>query len=990
MRGRLLWKNAREIVPIWVTLMFAAVLCLSVTLWMVNSKIAHIAPLYISGHTFIALFSVITGVFLLTSENENRTVHLLRNLPLPPKQIIWQKLLLGGVGVIVFACCVAIITMLLASFAGCSPLESGSTYRFTFANVFLLPLFYLVVALVSSMITRSHFYGVLIAGAVCAGAIALLEPTWLGARESNLSDRNELRWFWVAMTTVAGGCTLVLGANGWVEEKAISKPKAESLRSTRAQIGIGTAAASPNPFPVLLWQSLRQSRTLLICCVGLLVIGWIAIMAWVDYGDKWIPGGPSISEAPLTKTMLTLTWTLAVMAMFASAIFLDDKRQGNYLFFQQNRERSKWLWLSRLLPFCTAALLVVAFWNFFVFGIGESFAPSDQYRYVSPRAALLRSSIGTQVASQAFLAPLLAMLGIIGIGQYFSMFVRNPILSFVFTGIISVIFVVLASYVVFVNESVWLFIVPAILAGYLATWWRSKFWLATSGDSRHYFLPIMLPVIVFAIVAASFIFHRATEFGDVSLDSTNFASWNNSALFDTRNSDGSNRLGLQTVEFGTEAQRKQAAILYREALQQYQGDYSLMNTTSPIRWKAKKTADFISKHKGAIEKIVQASLIPACAPFLSDDPESRGGQQWALKQMALVNSHHQLLKSNLSAAKRSIDAYDRVQQRTDQPLSTTRYETGYYGFLIACADHPKQELDALKSAIAIMEGSDSDIRPSKIVNSEGAQVDPDSDTGLFMARYRREFGGEHAVMNLQYEIASLKNDDQHNPIYGLKHNYRLVPWEYQRQLKVCQLRAIRNFNQHRQFGSIGNNHLVRFDSINRLFKSQNYWPPIPIDEDRLFPTYLSNYGTSNNFIADTLWRRYTLLRLGLAAYKIENGEYPEQLQQLEDYYEYGLPMTTDRLMFGWFKEGLDADLVEVVYKDVDAGIINSATKLANKGQPLLLPFYIDAVREMPEPIEYRKGKLGIDFDDLPDRRAAHYSRYGNFSYYRPRWNVGAE
>jgi len=65
MWGRLLWKDAREVLPIWITLLFSAMLCLSVTVWMVNSDTAHIAPLYISGHTFIALISVITGVFLM-------------------------------------------------------------------------------------------------------------------------------------------------------------------------------------------------------------------------------------------------------------------------------------------------------------------------------------------------------------------------------------------------------------------------------------------------------------------------------------------------------------------------------------------------------------------------------------------------------------------------------------------------------------------------------------------------------------------------------------------------------------------------------------------------------------------------------------------------------------------------------------------------------------------------------------------------------------
>lgn len=985
--GRMLWKDAREVMPIWVTLLSAATLCLAVTLWMVNSKIAHIAPLYISGHTFIALISVITGVFLLASENENRTVYLLRNLPLPPKQIIWQKLMLGGVGVIVLACCIAIITMLLASFAGCKPLESGSTFRFTFANVFLLPLFYLVVALLSSMITRSHFYGVLIAGTICVSAIAFLEPTWLGARGSNLTDRDALRWLWVALTTVAGVCGLVLGANGWIEENAVSKPNVRSLQSTKTQTGRRSIATSPNPLPVLIWQSFRQSRTLLICFVGLLFIGWITIMVYVDYSGQW----DSASDVSIAKTMLTLPWTLAVMAMFASAIFLDDKRQGNYLFFQQNRERSKWFWLSRLLPFCSAALLVVAFWNVFVFDIGESFIPFDHYRYYSPRLPQLLSSIGAQIASQAFLVPLLAMLGIIGIGQYFSMFVRNPILSFIFTGIISVIFVLLASYVVFVNESVWLFIVPTIVAGYLATWWRSKFWLATSQHTRYYFMPIMLPVIVFAIVAASFISHRATEFGDVRFDANNFAEWNHGRLVDVQE----RNIGLQRVEFGTEAQRQQAATLYREAFALFERtDWSADDLASIKVWPAEHEARFISLHKVAINKIIEASLLPACNPFVSDDPETRGNEQWTLKQMALASSRHQLSKSNLPAAKRSIEAYDRVLQRVNDRTSSTRYDSGYYGLLIAWADHPAQKLSAITNAIALLEGSDSDIRPTEIVNGLGSVVEPDSVTGMNVSRLYRVFGGERAFMNLQHEILSLQKDNLNHGIAELKPNFRLMPWEYRRQLKVGQLRAIREFDLDQTLinsYALGNSRLINLGKINNDASAIRHWPPIPIDEDRTgFSRYFSTFGTVRSLLEDTNWRRYTLLRMGLAAYKIEHEQYPDELLQLESYYKHDLPTTTDGRMFGWFKDGLGADLINAEYKDVGSDELKSADKIADEGSPLLLPFSVNAARPLPEPIDYDEGKLGIDFRSLPDKHSYYVVGYHYSPYFKIDWTVGGK
>ena len=215
--GRLLWKDAREIVPVWVTLVFAAVLCLLVTFWMVNREAVSIVPLYISGHTFIALCSVITGVFLLANEDENRTLHLLRNLPLRPRQILWQKLLLGSTGVILIACFIAAITMLLANFVDGTPLRAPSPFRFTIANSILLPLLYLTISFLSAMRSRSLFYGVLIAGFVSVVSICILEPEWLGAVKFAVRERSGMRWLWVTLVIAGGVSALVLNAGHWVE-----------------------------------------------------------------------------------------------------------------------------------------------------------------------------------------------------------------------------------------------------------------------------------------------------------------------------------------------------------------------------------------------------------------------------------------------------------------------------------------------------------------------------------------------------------------------------------------------------------------------------------------------------------------------------------------------------------------------------------------------------------------------------------------------------
>jgi len=381
-----------------------------------------------------------------------------------------------------------------------------------------------------------------------------------------------------------------------------------------------------------------------------------------------------------------------------------------------------------------------------------------------------------------------------------------------------------------------------------------------------------------------------------------------------------------------------------------------------------QTANFVTKNQAAIDKIIEASQLPACVPFLSADSKTRGEEEWALKNMALINSHHQLLKSNLTAAKVSIDAYDRIYQRTDYIVLTNRHTAGYYNFLIDWADHPDQTLDAIQSAIAKLEGSDTDIWPSKIVLADDKVLEPQSPTGLNISRLYWEFGGERGLMNLQEVVANLQQNNHHYLI-GLKESYRLFPWEYQRQLKVGQLRAIREFDRNQAFldtYSVGNDQLI------------TTWPNV----------YISA-GSQHNVITDAHWRRYTLLRLGLAAYKIEHEKYPDDLLQLKSYYKYGFPKTTRGLMYPWFKDGIGSDLIKASYEDIQFGELKSARKIASGKSPLLLPFSLDPATSLPQPIDYGQGKLGIDINRLYVNQP-EFLFYCGHTLYKTSWAVGAK
>ena len=983
--GRLLWKDAREIVPIWITLFLAAILCVMVTFWMVNRGNASITPLYINGHTFIALCSVITGVFLLANEDENRTLHLLRNLPLRPRQILWHKLLLGSVGVVLIACLIAAITMLMANITQGSS-RISSSYHFTAANVILLPLLYLTISFLSAMHSRSLFYGVLIAGFVSFGVIWTLEPTWLGAIESPaIRERTGIRWLWVTLAIAGGVSALVLNAGHWVEEK-VSEQKAtrDKLLSTSllrpfAATNTPSGASLANTFSALLWQSYRQTRKSLLCCIALVLAGWLLIP--VGLASEIFDSKLNADEYPIVVSFMSLFWMLAMTIAFSSTTFLDDKRTNNFLFFQQNRERSRWFWLSRLLPFWAVALTLVLTWKFFIFDPAiNSAADSGIWGVMTndiPRINELGIYTAVQIVSQSLLIPLLSMLAIIGIGQYFSMFVRNPILSFVFTGIVSIVFLAVTTYVIFVNESAWWTLVPIVAAIYVATWWRSKSWLATSPKAFSFFLPLAVPMIALAMIVAIFINHRATEYDDLAVSPTEYAKWSHGGEW-----------AHGAFKFGTEAQADEAADLYRDAVNLFKGEYDPGLNNDPKRWSEKQTAAYVDKNKNAIEKVIDAAKLPICAPFLVADTDARARQKFLLCEMSLANALHEVNNGDLSNAKQAIDAYDRVWQRTNDGLAYNRYWSGYYGLLVKWADHPAQTVAAIKSAIAQLEGPPSDSQP----NVNIAQTDQENAKAISPAALYREFGGEQFFMDLQHELDALKEDADRSSTYAVKQMFWLMPWEYQRLRKVAQRRAVHLFQMQQrslEFMPAQNDRSVPKNRLIKILNSIGYRPYIPIAEDRFdVGNFYQSWGIGQNTVEQFNWRRYVLLRLGLAAYKIEHDEYPEDLAALDAYYQRGLPVLSTGQAFGWYKDGLEYDLVSGISGDEESGNVIYGRKLAENQSPVLLPFAIDSTKSLPKPVEYEKGKLGIDLSRIHNQRVHYQCGINNYSKYHIELSVG--
>lgn len=78
---RMLWKDGRELSPIWIILLLVTGICLWMTGGMVKARFYDASAVHLCGQTFIAIFCIASGVLLFATETERRTIELLRSLP---------------------------------------------------------------------------------------------------------------------------------------------------------------------------------------------------------------------------------------------------------------------------------------------------------------------------------------------------------------------------------------------------------------------------------------------------------------------------------------------------------------------------------------------------------------------------------------------------------------------------------------------------------------------------------------------------------------------------------------------------------------------------------------------------------------------------------------------------------------------------------------------------------------------------------------------
>ena len=95
-------------------------------------------------------------------------------------------------------------------------------------------------------------------------------------------------------------------------------------------------------------------------------------------------------------------------------------------------------------------------------------------------------------------------------------------------------------------------------------------------------------------------------------------------------------------------------------------------------------------------------------------------------------------------------------------------------------------------------------------------------------------------------------------------------------------------------------------------------------------------------------------------------------------------------MFWLVSRWIGARPVRINYENKQAGKIRDANKIADEESPLLLPFSIDPVKGLPQPVKYDDEKLGIDFHEIiAKRKVANPLASNGWTFYKIAWKVGA-
>ena len=511
---RLMWKEYRVLRGFWLALAIFGLACDGLVFLFVANPEDRLAGFFSLAGVLPACFALGAGATLFALEREESTRDLLQYLPLTSWRIFASKISVALSGTLLLTLVLLMAAVVRIWFAFGESTGAHLAQEGALAGAVGVTAVYTVMVL--QAIGWSVFFSLRSARPLLAaflGAIAALTCISLVHVAAQRHGWFNPPWSWfvpvahVATTAAIWLIDVWLGSTWLHGRRVVVSPR---------------RAAAPGPLSLsrLLWQEWRSSRRLL---AALAVLGLLFTL--LQWADPYSGGVGAVPAAGL------------VLALFGACTFLSDQERSHFRFFAERGVSGRYLWFSRLLFWIggasvLAAVLLIAHLLIVPLGVLNRFASNNpalsmRTEFVLSWFAVHIGPSGTSAGPWVVtdLSGYVVWLALaFGAGQLCSMFFRSGLLAATFGVILAGVLLAWAALMHVLSIGWWWSVAPLAMALFAATWLRADSWfLERKRFSARLPSVLALAVPVVAILTAVPIY-RVLEIPNVNIERLRLAA----------------------------------------------------------------------------------------------------------------------------------------------------------------------------------------------------------------------------------------------------------------------------------------------------------------------------------------------------------------------------------------------------------------------------------------------------------------------------------
>ncbi|HVT28874.1 MAG TPA: hypothetical protein VHE81_12740 [Lacipirellulaceae bacterium] len=281
--------------------------------------------------------------------------------------------------------------------------------------------------------------------------------------------------------------------------------RTQTIEATQRTGAVASIGSRRRMVARLLWQTWRESWILLLFPLiagALLMIGISAA------------AGVSIRTSDVTAYVVGST-LFFVPALYGAMAFYSDQRRGNYRFLAEHAARPRYVWFARqtiwLGSLAAVWLLVGSVLTMMIARrIGHenqefrnAYFIWDTYAIGNSRRVLFDLTEGVRSATRGAGLAACGALVAYSVGQFCSMALRSEILAAFIALLLSTVVVAWTATLAVWQLPGWLFLLPLFVGLMAATWLRAPDWIAGHNSLRRWWKPalaVVAPIVLMGVV----------------------------------------------------------------------------------------------------------------------------------------------------------------------------------------------------------------------------------------------------------------------------------------------------------------------------------------------------------------------------------------------------------------------------------------------------------------------------------------------------------